>query len=115
MSRTLRIVQDARVGAPAPPSGDGDTLLQAAEVEFVFAFTRRAAAGAFVEAVELLSEFRVEPPFDRDDGWHRARVLRVMVPRQAEVAACVRRLAGIAEPFGGLPDSWGCIQVDRLN
>lgn len=90
---------------------DGDDLTVPREVDFFLVFGEQAAAEAFVPAAAALGDVLVSVPEADDEGIWQVTVSRHMEPKHAAITALEKELTVLAEPFGGYPDGWGCMQA----
>lgn len=90
---------------------DGDDLTVPREVDFFLVFGEQAAADAFVPAANALGDVLVSVPEADDEGIWQVTVSRHMAPKHAAITALEKELTVLAEPFGGYPDGWGCMQA----
>lgn len=90
---------------------DGDDLTVPREVDFFLVFADQAAAEAFVPAAQALPDVLVSVPEADEEGIWQVTVSRHMAPKHATITSLERELTALAEPFGGYPDGWGCMQA----
>lgn len=88
----------------------GIDLVSPRMMDFEYCFPDEAAARQFLAAVKgTVHETRLFAP-DSDDGngWE-VQCRQRMVPTHAAITETERRLAYVAERFGGFPDGWGSL------
>jgi hypothetical protein len=88
----------------------GIDLVSPRMVDFEHCFPDEAAARQFLAAVEgtVHEVILLAPDAEDGSGWE-VQCRQRMVPTHAAITEAERRLANIAERFGGYPDGWGLL------
>lgn|SRR5262249_58451895 len=91
-------------------AAQGIDLVSLRMMDFEHCFPDEAAARAFLAAVEgTVQEARlIRPDPEVDRGWE-VQCRERMVPTHAAITLTERRLADVAEHFGGYADGWGSL------
>src|SRR5262245_19167201 len=89
----------------------GDDLARPRNIEFHFLFQARSQAIAFVERVTDESLTLAIRRYEKRNMWE-CTATKHMLRTDAGVTALENYLCEMAQPLEGVPDGWGCFQVD---
>ncbi|ESQ92352.1 ribonuclease E inhibitor RraB [Asticcacaulis benevestitus] len=95
----------------------GDDLSQPRDIDFSLLFPDEGTAETFsammdAEGYEVeLGPWEAQSDDDANTGKWDVTVTRHMVPDHAAITQFEKELSGIAMPFGGRNDGWGCFEV----
>jgi len=79
-------------------------------IDFEHCFPDEAGARGFLAAIErTVREAKLIPPDPEDGNGWEVQCRELMVPTHAAITETERRLADIAERFGGYADGWGSL------
>ena len=95
-------------------ANDGDDLTKARHLDFHHLFASEEDALTFEEVARNQGYWADHDFLNETNAWLTAVHVR-MVPTLEEITAMELSLDEIARSFGGEPDGWGCMEVDRAN
>lgn len=96
----------------------GDDLSQPRDIDFSLLFPNEDTAETFAAMMDAegydveLGPWEAQGENDPNAGKWDVVVTREMVPDHAAITQFEKELSGIAMPFGGQKDGWGCYQYE---
>ena len=96
----------------------GDDLSQPRDIDFSLLFPNEDTAETFSAIMDAegydveLGPWEAQSDDDANAGKWDVTVTRHMVPDHAAIAQFEKELGGIAMPFGGRNDGWGCFEAE---
>lgn len=92
-------------------AADGDDLSRSRDIDFTHLFPQEEAAKRFIVEATAKGYSRCSHEYWKEGYAWQTSIQVKMVPNLGEITETERELNGLAAPFDGRPDGWGCMEV----